>query len=1198
MQIWTRASAVAVSIVGLLAVHPCTAFAQLIENREIDPQGEIISAKGDEELLPVGDPDWRKAILAQILGNGDELRTGPFGGLGLAFNDRTQMRIHANTRIRIDAPLSNASEPRRFDLRFGKIWSRASSPDKELLIRTPSANAAIRGTDWYLETFESGGTRLVVFDGSVEFFNDSGRVVVPPGRSAFADVGTAPVLEAIVEQKDKPRWVIQPTIDIDALLEEKLPDDRKGALRSIVTSLSTNDLVTARDALATYQEEYSVDKYSQTLLAFTDLYSGRLEDAESSISLAERLAPGWIVPVLLRAQYALLADDDALFDKATAAAIQLDPQSSAAWLWRATYLALSGYASPAEISLALDKAVSASAKSPYPLVARGDFRLAEGKPNAALVDYDTALEIDPANVAALTGRSYALIISERLNQAGETIGRIGDDAQRRADVLSMKTVAALIRGDSDTAETLSGQVIAANPGRPGATILNGIATWQAGERTAAQKIVDNAIRLDPNEPFIPLVGSIMAQDTFQASRAIELARQANAASRRSREAGRIALPASQEGRLDIGSAYRNLNLSEQGEYYSSLSRSSFNPNSAFAYGLIYPDEAARASSVLTGLLLDPLSVSFPPRFSQFYRSARSDWVADLDFTATTNGAVEARSRFNAQGLTRRFGAPLSYSGTVSVETADQEEMNDDARSVSGSFSLGTRINGSHALLGRVSVDYSDNELPGSFSEIEFDDKESNLSIVGDVGYTYSSGYDAVWFARLFGGHIDVDFENPSAFGTTLDPLSFSLATSLGLRTATELAADGIFDTALSLPNAPILAVAPPMAFPATNQVAGGLLALTDDLDPVFDISTEIDVFSFQTRHARAFANIETSIGLEYGRISSEQSSTEIANAIIGAGALIDFRGDEPVVSTFDLGEATPLLLRTRSRIEALSGHVQGRWQVNDSFEIDAGVFPVVTWRTADAANGESSTDETFSLDPRLGVAWRSGRTQARLGAQRSRPSVTGDTIAPLGVVGLLPARDPLITISQSDSLLFRVEHEATDSVFLSLLVSAEDLENISAGLSGQRTGVSAFFIEEGRKIETRAGLDINLPTGIGAGLSYSYTESSIRDGSENDGAVLPLIPHHQGSVTITYVGPSFYRVEATAQYTGRRFLDAANSIELDEAVVLSASIAKETLDRRWQGRANVQAVLSDDNPLAPGLSGGGVAFSLGVTHRW
>ncbi|HMR33168.1 MAG TPA: FecR domain-containing protein [Geminicoccaceae bacterium] len=177
--------------------------------------GSIVDARGEAEIALVELPEWRLAEVDQGLLTGDDLRTGALGGLALLFTDRTQIRVHRNTTLRVTAVAGEApgQATTLLDLLRGRLWSRAAAGGDDIEVRTPAATAAIRGTDWSLEVDANGRTVLIVLDGEVVLVNPQGSVTVGSGEAAVAEVGAAPSRLFLARPAGRPQLLLYGDID-------------------------------------------------------------------------------------------------------------------------------------------------------------------------------------------------------------------------------------------------------------------------------------------------------------------------------------------------------------------------------------------------------------------------------------------------------------------------------------------------------------------------------------------------------------------------------------------------------------------------------------------------------------------------------------------------------------------------------------------------------------------------------------------------------------------------------------------------------------------------------------------------------------------------------------------------------------------------------------------------------------------------
>ncbi|MDH5631528.1 MAG: tetratricopeptide repeat protein [Gammaproteobacteria bacterium] len=176
--------------------------------------GEIVSIKGSGEHKDNDAAQWRGARVSQDLFNGNYIRTGNYSRMGILFRDRTQIRVNQKTVLMIKSVQGTATGTNTvINLNRGRVWTQTKTLPRGLLMNTPSATAAIRGTDWDIEVDDRGAATITVLSGEVDFYNDHGRVLVGRNEQARAEVGKAPVKLVIVQPRDRVQWVTAYSID-------------------------------------------------------------------------------------------------------------------------------------------------------------------------------------------------------------------------------------------------------------------------------------------------------------------------------------------------------------------------------------------------------------------------------------------------------------------------------------------------------------------------------------------------------------------------------------------------------------------------------------------------------------------------------------------------------------------------------------------------------------------------------------------------------------------------------------------------------------------------------------------------------------------------------------------------------------------------------------------------------------------------
>ena len=251
---------------------------------------EIVSLEGKGEYREAGATSWRPAAARQKLFPTNYVRTLDLSRMALVFPDRTTIRLGPNSEAEIREVASASSGRTLIHQNKGKSWTQSKSPPRSLEIRTPSALAAIRGTDWEIAIDEGGRSTVSVFSGEVELSNELGSVTIGPNEQAEARPGQAPVKLALVVSRDRIQWVSSLTIDPSrhpgedlgaayARLRALAMPDAAQALLLADIELYRGDVAAARAALQSASQRFPGDERLEAGLGRASLFSGDLDDA-------------------------------------------------------------------------------------------------------------------------------------------------------------------------------------------------------------------------------------------------------------------------------------------------------------------------------------------------------------------------------------------------------------------------------------------------------------------------------------------------------------------------------------------------------------------------------------------------------------------------------------------------------------------------------------------------------------------------------------------------------------------------------------------------------------------------------------------------------------------------------------------------------------------------------------------------------
>jgi len=282
-----------------------------VERADVARDAQIVSASGGAWVRFVRDPVWFDALREQVLTAGDVLKTGDYGRMGVLFADGTQIRVSRKTVLAIRAVGRPENPgPTTLGVEAGEVFSRAKAVPEGLRIETPSASAAIRGTDWALRVEENGTTTVTVLEGRVVLANEHGSLVVEPGQQAVAEVGKAPAVRTFLMRPwDRVQWVFSYELDVADL----------ASFHSFRRSDVLKELPSARARVQADPEDVDARLFLAGLLfdAGERRESGRLLDEVLSMEPDNGRALAFRGLLALHGQELDLAD--ALFDRALAA---------------------------------------------------------------------------------------------------------------------------------------------------------------------------------------------------------------------------------------------------------------------------------------------------------------------------------------------------------------------------------------------------------------------------------------------------------------------------------------------------------------------------------------------------------------------------------------------------------------------------------------------------------------------------------------------------------------------------------------------------------------------------------------------------------------------------------------------------------------------------------------------------------------
>lgn len=286
-----------ICLVLVSALTPCPALAAR--------QAKVVAAVAGAYLAPENQ-DERPARVADPVDQATALVTDAHGQLSVLLPDYMLLKLDSATRFVYLGAATEGSgtiSEERGELLSGRVWLRGrarptpSGTAGGYSVRTPTATAAIRGTEWYMEVAEDGTTTVGVVDGQVEVVNDLGRLLLAPGEIALVAPGAPPVRAAYVVPENAVNW----TLRYDGLWD-KGDRERFGAAFSetvadVLAAYRANDLTTAFARLRETRAAGEMHAGWQALAGFLNLVSGRDAQARTYLTQAAAADPDWAWPL-------------------------------------------------------------------------------------------------------------------------------------------------------------------------------------------------------------------------------------------------------------------------------------------------------------------------------------------------------------------------------------------------------------------------------------------------------------------------------------------------------------------------------------------------------------------------------------------------------------------------------------------------------------------------------------------------------------------------------------------------------------------------------------------------------------------------------------------------------------------------------------------------------------------------------------
>ncbi|KQV39296.1 FecR domain-containing protein [Rhizobium sp. Root1204] len=1183
--------------------------------------GSVIARKSGEEVRFVDISGWRYVDLQQALLSGDVLRTNATGQLAVLFSDRTQVRLGRNTSLLVKR--MGGTGDTGLELQSGTIWARAERGGQGVVIDTPAAAAAIRGTDWTMTVGADGKTSLIVLDGVVELSNAQGSVTVSQGEGAVAAIGQKPSKIVIAKPKDREQMLFNLSL-------------RSAFQWMPATPLIVPQMRKERDRL---EAEEAGARSAEDWLSLSEIYLSLEGKEKAKAALNQARAQGLRGSQIARANLidALIAgsenryrDAAALFEKARPG---LDAKRSAIAAYGGYFarsladpnhveqpprLTNSGYAGMAkawtagfreDIPAALEVIKESERNTPGdPTLpgARAQLGIMLADEKEVVDGFERALAIDPDDPTGLEARAnYKLFIRSDRQGALDDLNRALRTAPGSSSIWNTIGLAQSDRDANREAEAAYKKAIELDPLDPVSHANLALLYLTEGRMAEAKHEIDEALRVDPSFDIGLIARGRYYLQRGEMDKAVQ-----------DLLAGSTANPGYSQGQLMLAAA-----LYEKGDRIPAA-------QALDNAGRLDPHDPVIAS-VRTSMAIHEYDSDNAIRYAQeFLRLGRARGGDFISFSANQSAGSVLNDAFRLQGLDawgQYYGDAVfdPFTGTSYLDQSVHGSVNPFANTYAyGGNATDYVQNGSsyssfiqalmldpHMLassertLMLVNSPFIETSLGGGFNTSGSDTDwlaEGQVQGYANAVFPVSFNINARWETTPFSGRFPGDLGYYDG--------STEVKTANGYLTASPTPDDRIvfyanYLTDNFLQNTSLFSSTPaPITYlidrDDESRTTGAGIGWSHTIE-------HRNIVNLALFYGDERADIGTTLGTDLGSLSSIDTSkqrTYIAaiNHTLGYDDLTWRYGLEGGwADTYFRQEINgiPLYEPLEGRYDIGKAYVDVLHDISSSLRAEYALFGTYI-------SGENV--EVSRLEPRAGLAWTPIEGHwLRAAYMRESYDFSAPTLSPIGVVGIQPNAYGIGLDGRADTIALRWDAEWSDRFFTAVDFQHQDLHKVSIAfpqtsplpyIPGSALG-TAFQTDEGRI--DRASLTANLAVGHGFGLSGTIARTSSEDqdpASLTFGDSLPFIPETSGQAAITWVNQANIKVMLAANYVGKR--DTGLKTKLDGYWTIDGNLTWEPFDKRFVLELAAYNLLDEEFDVAPLTPGWGRSFRGSLKVRF
>ena len=685
------------------------------------PAAEVVTLEGKGEVREAQQASWRPAAAKQTLFATNFVRTLDMSRMAILFTDRTQVRLAANSTLQIKEAAGTDAKT-TINLNSGRSWVTSKAPPQGLRMETPSAVAAIRGTEWEMAVDEEGRATLTVFSGEVEFFNDHGNVLVGAYEQARAEKGKAPVKLQLRVSRDRVQWVSAFAVDARRY--------GAGAAPEVERLVAEQRLAEAYQLLQGRAAAPDAGAVTLLLLADFEVYRGDLEAAERVLQRGAARFPADERFDIALARAAFFGDRVADARARVAAALAKRADSVEALILLGDIERNQGRRR--EATSAYSRAAAIAAGDARPWHGLGVVESERENVRRARSHLEKAIALDPSESRHFGELGTLEAFANNLPRAREALTKA--IAVNPSDYVAVTGlgVVELKSGNPEAALDAFARATLIEPRYARAYLYTAAAHYDLGREAAALESLARAAELDPNDPLPHTLTSIIYLDRIEPLRAAEAAQRALERMPYLKSLNQVAN--NQKGVANAGFPLAFMGLEA---WARSAAHESYLPTWAGSHFFLadrYPGDFNKRSELMQGYITDPLVFGASNRRQDLILAPGNYGTLSLRATTSADGrsfdGVATANGFNAASM------PFAYFAEASFSELEPKNLPAKGSQPTLSLALGAKPTHELGVFAYYNRFRSDAEFGRRNETFRFDDISGNADRF-DAGVRYA-----------------------------------------------------------------------------------------------------------------------------------------------------------------------------------------------------------------------------------------------------------------------------------------------------------------------------------------------------------------------------------------------------------------------------------------------------------------------------